>query len=184
MPWLSKTAFHVDWSDTDNFRDYWTRTPVTFEQCGILFSFNYGMEGKYLYADDAEIRLYNYNTLTLTSPEKITKVELTVSGGNHDNKTLVASEGELNDGVWTGESNEVSFASNYVSSTKAGGVSKYYYLSLSNIKVTVAPSDGIKQIGAERSDDQRIYNLMGVQMDEKQLRGGIYVKNGRKMVKK
>jgi hypothetical protein len=25
---------------------------------------------------------------------------------------------------------------------------------------------------------------MGVQMDEKQLRGGIYVKNGRKMVKK
>ena len=83
-----------------------------------------------------------------------------------------------------GESNEVSFASNYVSSTKAGGVSKYYYLSLSNIKVTVAPSDGIKQIGTERSDDQRIYNLMGVQMDEKQLRSGIYVKNRRKMVKK
>ena len=181
---LNKTAFHVDWSDTDNFRDYWTRTPVNLYKNGILFSFNYGMEGKYLYADDAEIRLYNYNTLTLTSPEKITKVELTVSGGNHDNKTLVASEGELNDGVWTGESNEVSFASNYVSSTKAGGVSKYYYLSLSNIKVTVAPSDGIKQIGAERSDDQRIYNLMGVQMDEKQLRSGIYVKNRRKMVKK
>ena len=92
--------------------------------------------------------------------------------------------GEVNDNVWTGNAEEVTFASNYVSSTKAGGVSKYYYLELSNVKVTVANQTGIEQVENERCNDDRIFNLAGVQMDRKRLPAGIYVKNGRKVVVK
>jgi hypothetical protein len=37
---------------------------------------------------------------------------------------------------------------------------------------------------SELFDNHRIFNLVGVQMDEKQLPAGIYVKNGRKVVVK
>ena len=180
---LNKQVFGVDWSTTDNMCDYWTRTPLTIEKSGITFTYSYGMEGKILYADDSKLRLYNYNTLTLTAHNnEIIKVEFTIPDRNHDNKTLVASVGEVSDNIWTGNTQEVSFASNYVSSTKAGGVSKHYYLELSNVKVTVANPSGIEQMKAERFSDNRIYNVVGVQMDEKQLPAGIYIKNGRKMI--
>ena len=182
---LNKTTIGVDWSTTDNTQSYWTRTPISFEKNGITFTYSYGMEGKLLYADDNELRLYNYNTLTLTAHNnEITKVEFTIPGSNHDNKTLVAAVGEVNDNVWTGNAQEVTFASNYVSSTKSGGVSKHYYLELSNVKVTVANPSGIEQMKSELFDNHRIFNLVGVQMDEKQLPAGIYVKNGRKVVVK
>ena len=182
---LNKTTIGVDWSTTDNTQSYWTRTPISFEKNGITFTYSYGMEGKLLYADDNELRLYNYNTLTLTAHNnEITKVEFTIPGSNHDNKTLVAAVGEVNDNVWTGNAQEVTFASNYVSSTKSGSVSKHYYLELSNVKVTVANPSGIEQMKSELFDNHRIFNLVGVQMDEKQLPAGIYVKNGRKVVVK
>ena len=59
-----------------------------------------------------------------------------------------------------------------------------YYLSLSNVKVTVANPSGIEQMKAQRYDDDRIYNLMGVQMNASDLVPGIYIKNGRKFVVK
>lgn len=136
---LNKETLGVDWSETENLRNYWTRTPITFEKNGITFTFSNGMNGMSLYADDNAIRLYNYNTLTITAHNnEITKVEFTVSGQNHDNKTLVASVGDMADNVWTGEAEEVTFASNFVSSIKVGGVAQHYYLELSNIKVTMA----------------------------------------------
>ena len=182
---LNKSTFDVDWSATENLRDYWTRTPVSFEKDGITFTYNFGMEGDNLYADDDEIRLYNYNTLTITAHNNdFTKVEFTSPGQNHDNKTLIASVGEVENNVWTGQAKEVVFASNYVSSTKSGGVSKYYYLELSNMKITVANPTGIQQLMAERFADDNIYNLQGVRMDAGQLRPGIYIKNGRKFVVK
>ena len=180
---LNKTTLGVDWSATDNLRSYWTRTPIIFEKNGITFTYSYGMEGSKLYADDNELRLYNYNTLTLTAHNnEITEVEFTIPGRNHDNKTLVASVGEVNNNIWTGNTQEVTFASNYVSSTKAGGVSYYYYLGISNVKVTVANPTGIEQLKTERLNDNRIFNIVGVQMDENQLNAGVYIKNGRKVV--
>ena len=180
---LNKETLGVDWSETENLRDYWTRTPLSFEKNGVTFTYSLGMEGKNLYADDKEIRLYNYNTLTLTAHNnEITQVEFTIPGKNHDNKTLVASVGEVVDNVWTGSANEVIFASNYVSSTKGGGVTKHYYLELSDISVTVAQPTGILQLVIDHFTDNRVYNLMGVQMDEHQLTPGIYIKTGRKFV--
>ena len=182
---LNKTTLGVDWSETNNFCDYWHRYSITFEKNGITFTVSYGMEGKNLYADESEMRLYNYNTLTLQAHNNtITKVEFTLGTNNSNNKNLVASVGELNDNVWTGDADKVIFASNYVTSTKAGGVSKHYYQGISGMKVTVANPSGIEQMAAERFSDDRIYNMMGVLMDEKQLTPGIYIKNGRKFVKK
>lgn len=182
---LNKEVLGVDWSATENLCDYWKRTPVVFEKDGITFTYSFGMEGKNLYADENEIRLYNYNTLTLTAHNKdLTKVELTVTGQNHDSKTLVASVGELEDNVWTGTAKEVIFASNYVSSNKVGGVTIHYYLGLSNVKITVDDPSGIEEIHRAIMVDGRIYNLMGVVMDEGQLKPGIYIKNGRKFIVK
>ena len=76
----------------------------------------------------------------------------------------------------------MTFASNYVSSTKSGGVSKYYYLELSNAVITVASPSGIEDMLRTISTDNRIYNLMGVPVDEGQLRPGIYIKNGKKFI--
>jgi hypothetical protein len=180
---LNKTTLGVDWSANENFRDYWERTPLSFEQDGITYTYSYGMEGKNLYADDSEIRLYNYNTLTVTAHNnELTKVELTVTGQNHDNKTLIASVGEIDNNVWTGSAQEVIFASNYVSSTKAGSVTRYYYLGLSDIKVTVANPSGIDQLAVEPVYDGYTYTITGVRVDEDQLRPGIYIRNGKKFV--
>ena len=183
---LNKDVLGVDWSATENMRDFWTRTPIIFEKDGITFTYSYGMEGKFLYADENKLRLYNYNTLTLTAHNnEITKVEFTIPGRNHDNKTLVASVGEVNDNIWTGSAPEITFASNYVSSTKAGGVSYHYYLELSNVKVTVANPTGIEQITQpDRVTDNHIYNIMGVCVDGQTLKPGIYIQNGKKMVVK
>lgn len=180
---LNNAVLGVDWSETGNLRDYWTRTPISFEKDGITFTYSYGMEGKNLYADENEIRLYNYNTLTLTAHNNdLTKVELTVTGQNNVNKTLVASVGEMEDNVWTGTAKEVIFASNYVSSGYSGGSSTHYYLGLSNLKVTVAEPSGIEEIHRAVMADGLIYNLMGVQVDEGHLEPGIYIKNGRKFI--
>ena len=180
---LNKDVLGVDWSGTENLRNFWTRTPISFEKNGITFTYNYGMEGKFLYADENELRLYNYNTLTLTAHNnEITQVEFTILGRNHDNKTLVASVGDINDNIWTGSAQEVTFASNYVSSTQVGGVSKYYYLGLSNAMITVANPTGIQQLEQPVVNDDHVYNLWGVRMDERQLKPGIYIKNGRKFI--
>ncbi len=179
---LNNQAFGVDWSATDNLRDFWTRTPLAFEKNGITFTYSYGMEGKFLYADEQEIRLYNYNTLTVSANDDIVKVEFTNVGQNHDNKTLVASVGTIEENVWTGTAKEVIFASNYISSTKSGDSSKHYYLSLSNAKVTVANPTGIQQLQTKQPVDSRVFNLLGVEIDEQRLTSGIYVKNGRKLI--
>ena len=181
---LNKTTFNVDWSANENLRDYWERTPITFEKNGITFTYSYGMEGKNLYADEDGIRLYNYNTLTLTAHNnEITQVEFTSNGNNSDKKTLVASVGNVDatTNTWTGSAQEVIFASNYVSSTKAGGVSKHYYIGLSNAIITVANPTGIQQVEQERYTDDHVYNLWGVRVDGA-LKPGIYIKNGKKFI--
>ena len=184
---LNKSTLHVDWNETEteNLRDYWTRTPITFEDKGVTFTYSYGMEGKNMYADADGIRLYNYNTLTLKAHNnEITKVEFTFTDKNNEKKTLVSSVGEVADNIWTGNAEEVIFASNYVSGTKIGGQSVNYYLGVSNIKVTVANPSGIEQLQAPRYMDDRVYSVTGVRVDADRLAPGIYIKNGRKFIVK
>ena len=69
-----------------------------------------------------------------------------------------------------------------MSSTKAGSVTRYYYLGLSDIKVTVANPSGIDQLAVEPVYDGYTYTITGVRVDEDQLRPGIYIRNGKKFV--
>ena len=180
---LNNTSFGVDWSSTENDRDYWTRTPIVVEKNGITITFSIGICGRHLYASPNDIRLYNYNTLKLKAHNNsLTKVEFTMSDKNSENKYLTATTGSMDGNTWTGQTDEVTFMSSYVSSQYSSKTS--YYYGLSNMKITVANPTGIEQLKAERFMDNRIYNLMGVEMDEHQLAPGIYIKNGRKFVVK
>jgi hypothetical protein len=182
---LNNAVLGVDWSETENMRNYWSRTPISFEKNGITFTYNYGIYGKYLFADEDKIRLYNYNTLTLKAHHNnFTKVEFTIPGRNHDDKILVASVGEVADNVWSGDADEIIFTSQYVQSkyNPSTKTTTHYYMELSNVSVTVAEPSGIEEIHRAVMADGRIYNLMGVQMDAGQLKPGIYIKNGRKFI--
>ena len=182
---LNNAILGVDWSETENMRNYWSRTPISFEKNGITFTYNYGIYGKYLFADEDKIRLYNYNTLTLKAHHNnFTKVEFTIPGRNHDDKILVASVGEVADNVWSGDADEIIFTSQYVQSkyNPSTKTTTHYYMELSNVSVTVAEPSGIEEIHRAVMADGRIYNLMGVQVDEGHLEPGIYIKNGRKFI--
>ena len=182
---LNKNTFNVDWSATGDFRDYWTRTPLVYDQEGVTITYNFGMEGRYLYADDTKIRLYNYNTLTVKSHQtELTKIEFTLGESLEDKKALVSSVGEVTGNVWQGSAEEVIFASSYVSSVKTGNNSKHYYLDLSNIKVTVANPTGITERQAPRQEDSRVFNLMGFQVNPQSAVPGIYVRNGQKYIRR
>lgn len=199
---LNKTTFGVDWTISeerkaeliaaekdwtlyDNLRDYYDRIPVTIEKNGITISFSFGICGRQLYADESELRLYNYNTLTFKAHNnKITKVEFTLGGSNHADKKLKAFVGTLDGNTWTGEEDEVLFTTEYVASKYNTGTktTTNFYQALSNAVITVANPTGIQQIEQERYTDDHVYNLWGVRMDERQLKPGIYIKNGRKFI--
>ena len=181
------TAAGKDWELYDNLREYYERTPLTITRNNVDIIFNYGIYGRYMYADAEQIRMYNYNTLTLKAHNnKITKVEFTLGESNHADKKLKAFVGTLNDNTWTGEEDEVLFTTEYVKSYYNPGTqtTTNYYQALTNVKVTVANPSGIEQMKAERFVDDRIYNLIGVEMNENNLTPGIYIKNGRKFVVK
>jgi hypothetical protein len=168
-------------------RDYFDRIPLTIDKNNVTITYSYGIYGKYLYADDDQIRLYNYNTLTFKAHNnKITKVEFTLGESNHADKKVKAFVGTMNDNVWTGEEDEVLFTTEYVQSKYNAGTktTTNYYTALTNVNVTVANPSGIEQLMAERFYDDNIYTLQGVRVDADQLRPGIYIKHGRKFVVK
>ena len=176
-----------DWTLYDNLREYFERTPLTISPSYVDISYNYGIYGRYLYADADQIRMYNYNTLKFKAHNnKIKKIEFTLGESNHADKKLKAFVGTLDGNVWTGEEDEVVFTTEYVQSKYNPGTktTTNYYQALTNVKVTVANPTGIEQMAAERFSDDRIYNIMGVLMDENQLVPGIYIKNGKKFMKK
>lgn len=205
---LNNTTFGVDWQQTeerktellaaeedltqyDHFRDYFERTPLVVESNGITMTFNYGICGKYMYADADKIRMYNYNTLTFkANNNKIRKVEFTLGDSNNVDKKLKAFVGNLDGDVWTGEEDEVLFTTEYVASKYNAGTktTTHYYLELSDVKVEVAVSTGIETMyDVPCTTDQNIYDLQGRKMvhgtlPNSTLPKGIYIKNGKKIM--
>lgn len=108
---LNKHVFGVDWSSngTKNTRNYWERYPLTYTQDGITVIYNYGIEGKYMYANDNEIRLYQKNTLTFrTEAACMTSISFNVTDNSSD-KEFFASVGAVDGYTWTGSASEVAF---------------------------------------------------------------------------
>ena len=106
---LNRFVFGVDWSSNSikNTRDYWERSPLTYEQDGITVTYNYGIEGRNMYANNNQIRLYQKNYLTFrTDKDIITSIALNVVR-NDNSKTFTASVGSMNGYTWTGNAREV-----------------------------------------------------------------------------
>lgn len=175
---LNKSFFGVDWSNNSvkNTRPYMERYPLTNVKDGITVIYNYGIEGRNMYANDSQIRLYKYNTLTFrTDDGYMTEIEFKVpNNGNANNKHFFADGVELEGYKWTGNANEVTFTT-----TDGNG-----HIQITKAAVTVANPSGIEQLMAERFYDDNIYTLQGVRVDADQLRPGIYIKHGRKFVVK
>lgn len=106
---LNRNVFGVDWSGNRNVRDYWERSPLTYEQDGITVIYNFGIEGKNMYANDTQIRLYQKNTLTFrTEAACMTSISFNVMDNSSD-KEFFASVGVVDGYTWTGSANEVAF---------------------------------------------------------------------------
>lgn len=106
---LNRFVFGVDWSSNSikNTRDYWERSPLTYEKDGISVIYNFGIEGKNMYANDSQIRLYQKNFLTFqTDNDIITSIDLDVVK-NDNEKTFTASVGSMSGYTWTGNAREV-----------------------------------------------------------------------------
>lgn len=104
---LNRFVFGVDWSSNRNTRDYWERSPLTYEKDGITVIYNFGIEGKNMYANNSQIRLYQKNFLTFrTDNDIITSIDLDVVK-NDNEKTFTASVGSMSGYTWTGNAREV-----------------------------------------------------------------------------
>lgn len=156
-------------------RSYWERFPFVGRKDGVCVTYAYGREGKNMYLNNKQMRLYTNNTLTFsTDQDLLTSIELNVVK-NDAGRVFTASTGEMNGYKWTGQAREVQFQLEYAN---AGVVQ------IDKAKVEISPITGIRSVFSKPVNDGYIYNLMGVRVDADQLRPGIYVRNGRKFVVK
>lgn len=154
---LNKTTFGVDWSGNKNTRDYWERYPLEFEQDGITVAYNYGIEGQNMYANDSQIRMYKYNTLTFrTEANDITSIEFSVIK-NDANKEFFPSVGTMDGYKWTGNAREVQFTV-----TDGNG-----NIQISNVHVEVADATDIETVPVETdfNEPEAIYSIDGRRLE-------------------
>lgn len=181
---LNSASFAVDWSENENLRDYYSRSPISFEQNGITVTFAYGVEGKYMYADTDHIRLYNGNTLTLKAHNgTMEKVEF-ITGYQDEGKNLTAETGTIEGNTWKGESSEIRFSTEHVASVYNYSTKKTIgkYLEIAGIRVTTTVPSGIQFMENTMVADHHTYTLSGTRVDGYHLPKGIYIKDGKKFI--
>lgn len=157
---LNKQVFGVDWSSNSikNTRDYWERSPLTYEQDGITVIYNFGIEGKNMYANDSQIRLYQKNFLTFrTDNDIITSIDLNVVR-NDNSKTFTASVGSMSGYTWTGNAREVQLM---VSEGNGNVQLSGAHVKVSTTAIPVLPADAADNaIEAIYGLDGRRYNTL------------------------
>lgn len=152
---LNKSTFGVDWGNR-NTREYMERYPVTLEKNGITVSYNYGIEGQNMYANDSQIRLYKYNTLTFrTDANEMTSITFTVVK-NDSGKEFIPSTGTMEGNTWTGNAHEVQFTV-----TEGNG-----NVQISKAHVEVGDATDIELVQRDPQNGQEaIYGIDGRQYD-------------------
>lgn len=157
---LNRFAFGVDWSSNSikNTRDYWERSPLTYEKDGITVIYNFGIEGKNMYANDTQIRLYQKNFLTFrTDNDIITSIDLDVVK-NDNEKTFTASVGSMSGYTWTGNAREVQLM---VSEGNGNVQLSGAHVEVSTTAIPVLPADAADDaIEAIYGLDGRRYNTL------------------------
>ena len=137
---------------------------------GITISYEKGT-GSSMYINDEQLRLYQGNTLTVsTAAGQLTELEFTIVL-NKGGKTLEASVGTSADGVWTGQAQSVTFNVNSGSG----------HLQLSQLKAkSSTPTAITDQIVNRQFENQQLFDLFGRPVSHPQK--GVYIQNGRKIL--
>ena len=182
---LNDSVFGVDWSENNNFRNYFSRIPLIVEKDGITVTFAYGIEGSKMYCDSTQIRLYNKNVLIFRANNAdITSIEFTVPEKAED-KELIPVVGRMEGNTWVGQAHEVLFTSTYTNSWPETNANKHIQISKVPIKVKEPERpDGINDfVGqSQPSSVDAVFTLSGIRVSDKALRPDIYIKNGKKFV--
>ena len=155
---LNKSTFGVDWTGNNpkNTRSYWERYPLMTEKNGVTVTYNYGIEGQNMYANDSQIRLYKYNTLTFrTDANEMTSITFTVVK-NDSGKEFIPSTGTMEGNTWTGNAHEVQFTV-----TEGNG-----NVQISKAHVEVGDATDIELVQRDPQNGQEaIYGIDGRQYD-------------------
>lgn len=124
------------------------------------------------YCNDTHIRLYQKNTLTI-SVDSGTMTEIEFQLMQSTTKKLQASTGNVSDYTWTGNASSVVFS--------VDDGSGHARLSAVNVKCTVPTAiDDVQQQQGKNS----FRSLSGLRVDGNNLRPGIYIRDGKKVIVK
>jgi len=152
---------------------------------GITVTYDKGT-GSNMYLNDAQLRVYPGNTLTIsTANGTLSEVEFTIVL-NKNGKTIEATTGTVADGIWTGNAQSVTFGVNSGSG----------HIQLSQAKVKCTSSSGVSAL--LMNNEERIVNIYDLQgrrissaeanfslftLHSSLIKRGLYIVNGKKVIK-
>ena len=166
---LNNTFFGVDWTGQ---RPSGGVTQMKGKQGGITITYSKGSSGQNMFCNDKCIRLYKYNEFTIAvANNEMVEVEFNVTA-NANNKVFWASEGEINGYKWTGKADEVQFRVDDGNGN----------IQVASVTIGLAVDTGIDFVTPPSVASDHIYNMQGVCVDGQDLRPGIYIKNGKKII--
>lgn len=127
------------------------------------------------YINNEQIRLYPKNLLTISVTDgELNQLEFQLA--KETSKTLSASVGTVNGFTWTGAAQSVTFNVDDGSGN----------MQLSGVKVKMKQNESTEGISApttvNAAANQSIYTLSGVRVSSSQLRPGIYILQGKKII--
>lgn len=133
-------------------------------------------EGSNQYINDTQLRLYPGNALTISVGQgKLVELVFTVVQ-NKNNKTILSTTGTVNDYVWTGNADHVTFSVN--------SGSGHIQLSAIKVKTDNPTSVGRLTVNGSKATPSEVYTFSGFRLDGQHLQPGIYINNGRKILVK
>ena len=140
-------------------------------QNGITVTYALGTNGANRYCSSTQIRLYQKNRLTIsTTGDTFTELEFQLA--KDTSKKLQASTGSVSDLTWTGNAQQVVFSVDDGSG----------HMQLSGVKVKLASTTDVRSIRTDTSASAPVYSLSGQRVKGLQMRPGIYIRNGKKIV--
>ncbi len=171
---LNARFFGVDWTGS---RPAGGASVLRGEQDGVVVEYALGNNGRNMYANNSQMRLYQKNLLCFsTTVGQLEEITLKVTK-NDAAKVFSASVGQMDGYHWTGNSSEVRFQLD-----DGNGV---VYLTECTVRRGATQGvepvvDTVADYAAARS--AAVYDLSGRRMDTTSLAPGIYIRAGRKFV--
>lgn len=147
-------------------------TDLIGTQQGVTVVYSLGASGSNRYCNDSQIRLYQYNTLTISVSEgTLTSLEFQLAEST--TKKLEANVGTVTDYTWTGDAKSVTF--NVDEGSK--------HVKLTGVKVTTSQTAGIK-VAKRQKGRRHFHSVSGARADDSRLRPGVLIRNGKKYLVK